>query len=95
MSDEASHGMPLVEHEVEAARDQFRQALIHSNETRKDVGDLEAAAAQFCQALRQVGMAPERMLIEAKHVIEGAIDGHNAPLAERAVLSCIQHYYRE
>lgn len=85
----------MIEHEVEAARQQFREALIHSNKTRKDIGDLEAAAAQFCQALRQMGMAPERMLVDAKQVIHGAIDGNNAPLAERAVLSCIQHYYRE
>jgi hypothetical protein len=35
------------------------------------------------------------MLIDAKQVIEEAIDGDDRPLAERAVLSCIQHYYRE
>jgi hypothetical protein len=34
------------------------------------------------------------MLRDAKRVIEDVIDGEDATMAERAVLSCIQHYYR-
>ena len=53
-----------------------------------------AAAAHFCRALRQRGVSPERMLIDAKRVIEQAIDGDDVLVAERAVESCIRHYYR-
>ena len=53
-----------------------------------------AAAAHYCRALRQKGVAPERMLIDAKRVIEQTIDGDDMMLAERAVESCIRHYYR-
>ncbi len=80
--------------DVAEARESFRRALIASFQTRRGVGDVEAAAAHFCQALRQQGAPPERTLIEAKEVIHGAIDGDDAALAEKAVLSCIQHYYR-
>ena len=83
------------EPEVRAAREQFRQALLLAHKTRDSIGDLEAAAAHFCHALRRHGISPEHMLIDAKQVIELAIDGDDRPLAERAVLSCIQHYYRE
>jgi hypothetical protein len=34
------------------------------------------------------------MLIDAKRVIEEAIDGDDVRVAERAVESCIRHYYR-
>lgn len=82
------------EEEVSKARLHFRDALIHSHQSRTSVGELEAAAAQFCQALRRSGQPPERMLIDAKQVIEEAIDGDDVAMAERAVTSCIQHYYR-
>jgi hypothetical protein len=79
---------------IGTAREEFRRALLHAHETHDSVGELESAAAHFCQALRSNGMAPERMLIEAKRVIEDAIDDHDRPVAEKAILSCIQHYYR-
>lgn len=80
--------------DVLAAREVFRSSLVRAHKARERIGDVEAAAAQFCQALRRHGHSPERMLIEAKQVIEGAIDDENRPLAEKAVTSCIQHYYR-
>lgn len=83
------------DHEVSAARERFREALRVSHKTRNSVGSLEAAAAHYCQALRRDGVSPERMLIDAKQVIEETIDGDNRALAEKAVLACIQHYYRE
>lgn len=95
MADDARSGQMQAERDVSAAREQFRQALLHSHETRTSIGDLEAAAAHFCHALRRQGISPESMLIDAKQVIEGTIDGDDRPLAEKAVLSCIQHYYRE
>jgi hypothetical protein len=76
------------------AREEFRRALLQSHERHDRVGELEAAAARFCQTLRREGQPPERMLIDAKRVIEETIDGDDAPVAERAILSCIQHYYR-
>lgn len=95
MADEGSSTRMQDETEVRAAREQFRQALLFSHKTRNSIGDLEAAAAHFCHALRRHGITPERMLIDAKQVIELTIDGDDRPLAEKAVLSCIQHYYRE
>jgi hypothetical protein len=74
--------------------ERFRQALLRSHRSRAFVGEVEAAAAQFCRALRARGVPPERMLIDAKRIIEETIDGHDAPIAERAVGSCIRHYYR-
>ncbi len=59
------------------------------------VGEVEAAAAQFCRELRRQGHPPERMLRDAKRVIHEAIDGENVAVAERAVQSCITHYYRK
>ncbi len=79
---------------IAEAREQFRDALLSAHRSRSQVGHMEAAAARFCQALRQQGQTPERMLIEAKQVIEEAIDGRDIPVAEKAVLVCIQHYYR-
>ena len=74
--------------------DLFRQALLRSHRSREFLGEVEAAAAHFCRALRQRGVAPERMLIDAKRVIEETIDGDDVMVAERAVESCIRHYYR-
>lgn len=79
--------------EAEAAQ-RFKQALLRSHQSREFLGEVEAAAAHFCRALRNQGVPPERMLVDAKRVIEEAIDGHDAPIAERAVESCIRHYYR-
>jgi hypothetical protein len=79
---------------IASARLRFRQALLESRESRSNVGEVEAAAAHFCRALRDIGHSPQSMLIDAKKVIEDAIDGENVPIAERAITSCIQHYYR-
>ena len=76
------------------AETNFRQALLRSHRTREFVGEMESAAAQFCREARRNGLPPERMLRDAKRVIEDVIDGDDATMAERAVLSCIQHYYR-
>ena len=80
---------------VGAARVQFRDALLHSLRSRSHIGEVEAAAARLCHALKRNGSTPEGALIFAKKVIDDAIDGEAKPVAERAVLSCIQHYYRE
>ena len=77
-----------------AVEETFRQALIRSHRSREFLGEVEAAAAHFCRALRQQGVSPERMLIDAKRVIDEAIDGDDVTIAERAVESCIRHYYR-
>ena len=76
------------------AEESFRQALLRSHRSREFLGEVEAAAAHYCRALRERGVAPERMLIDAKRVIEQTIDGDDVRLAERAVESCIRHYYR-
>ena len=76
------------------AEETFKQALIRSHRSREFLGEVEAAAAHFCRDLRRQGVPPERMLIDAKRVIEEAIDGDDVPVAERAVESCIRHYYR-
>ena len=76
------------------AESNFRRALLRSHRTREYVGEMESAAAQFCREARRNGHPPERMLRDAKRVIEDVIDGHDATMAERAVRSCIQHYYR-
>ena len=76
------------------AEEAFRSALLRSHHTRGFIGEMESAAAQFCREMRRQGHPPERMLRDAKRVIHDAIDGDNAPVAERAVVSCIQHYYR-
>jgi hypothetical protein len=85
---------PSASPEADAAEAQFRQALLRSHHSREFLGEVEAAAAHFCRALRQQGVPPERMLIDAKRVIDEVIDGNDAPIAERAVESCIRHYYR-
>lgn len=76
------------------AREQFRRALLQTSLAPSFVGEVEAAAAHFCRALRREGKSPENMLVDAKQVIEQTIDGQNMLVAERAVSSCIQHYYR-
>jgi hypothetical protein len=80
--------------ELHDAESSFRRALLRSHRTREFVGEMESAAAQFCREARRHGHPPERMLRDAKRVISDAIDGDDAKMAERAVLSCIQHYYR-
>jgi hypothetical protein len=79
---------------ADSAEARFRDALLRSHRSREYLGEVEAAAAHFCRALRQQGVAPERMLVDAKRVIEEAIDGDDAPVAQHAVESCIRHYYR-
>lgn len=73
--------------------DAFRSALLRSLTSRESVGELEWAAARYCRDLRHRGLPPELMLKDAKRVIEETIDGKNVAMAERAVLSCIQHYF--
>jgi hypothetical protein len=72
----------------------FRGALLRAHRSRGFIGEMESAAAQFCREMRRQGHPPERMLTDAKRVIHEVIDGDDAPVAERAVVSCIQHYYR-
>jgi hypothetical protein len=85
---------PAPEQPHAVAEENFRQALIRSHRSREFLGEVEAAAAHFCRALKNQGVPPERMLVDAKRVIEDAIDGDDVPIAERAVESCIRHYYR-
>lgn len=85
---------PAPEPQPALVEETFKQALIKSHRSREFLGEVEAAAAHFCRALRRQGVPPERMLIDAKRVIEEAIDGDDVPVAERAVESCIRHYYR-
>jgi hypothetical protein len=79
---------------TEDAEASFRTALLRSHKSRGFIGEVESAAAQFCRELRRQGYPPERTLMDAKRVIHDVIDGDDVPVAERAVLSCIQHYYR-
>jgi DNA-binding FadR family transcriptional regulator len=74
--------------------EQFHQALMRSHQNRSFIGEVESAAAQYCREMRRRGHAPERVLKDAKRVIHDAIDAEDVAVAERAVLSCIQHYYR-
>jgi hypothetical protein len=80
--------------QADSAEARFRDALLRSHRSREYLGEVEAAAAHFCRALRKQGVAPERMLVDAKRVIAEAIDGDDAPVAQHAVESCIRHYYR-
>ena len=80
---------------VARARADFHTALLESHRTRSSIGEVEAAAARFCRALRAQGETPERTLVYAKKVIEGATDGLDVAMAERAVRACIQHYFRD
>lgn len=85
---------PSADTQTALVAETFKQALIKSHRSREFLGEVEAAAAHYCRALRRQGVPPERMLIDAKRVIEEAIDGDDVPVAERAVESCIRHYYR-
>ena len=85
---------PVPEQPNAAVEENFKQALIRSHRSREFLGEVEAAAAHFCRALRRQGVPPERMLVDAKRIIEDAIDGDDVLIAERAVESCIRHYYR-
>jgi hypothetical protein len=80
---------------AQAAESSFRDALIRASRTRESIGQMESAAAQYCREMRRQGHPPEKMLRDAKRVIHETIDGDDIPVAERAVQSCIQHYYRE
>ena len=77
-----------------AAARRFREALLKSKQSRTHQAEVEAAAGKFCQALRDVGHTPQSTLINAKKVIHDAIDGDNVLLAERAITSCIEQYFR-
>jgi hypothetical protein len=88
-----SEGTTSNENELISARLAFRNALLELQETRKDVGEVEAAAARFCEVLRRTGHTPQATLIDAKRVIHETIDGESVAVAERAILSCIQRYY--
>jgi hypothetical protein len=85
---------PAPEPPTAAVEESFRQALLRSHQSREFLGEVEAAAAHYCRALRRQGVPPERMLVDAKRIIEEAIDGDDVRIAERAVESCIRHYYR-
>ena len=82
---------PQGDGQAESAEIRFREALLRSHRSGEFLGEVEAAAAHFCRALRKQGVAPERMLVDAKRVIEEAIDGDDAPVAQHAVESCIRH----
>jgi hypothetical protein len=94
MGELQGHENAGMEPDLKDAASNFRRALLRSHRTREFVGEMESAAAQFCREARRHGHPPERMLRDAKQVISEAIDGDDATMAERAVLSCIQHYYR-
>lgn len=94
MGELQGHESTGMERDLSDAAGVFRQALLRSHRTREFVGEMESAAAQFCREARRIGHPPERMLRDAKAVIAEAIDGDDATMAERAVLSCIRHYYR-
>ena len=79
---------------ADAAREGFRDALVRSHKARGNYEELDAAAARYCQVLRSQGCSPERALVNAKHVIAEAIDNDDRPVAERAVSTCIQEYFR-
>ncbi|MEP6621874.1 MAG: hypothetical protein ABJE47_21300 [bacterium] len=75
------------------ARSQFKRALMEMHTAHLSVDRVESAAAQFCECLRDAGLAPEQVVVEAKGVIEETIDGDHALAAERLVRTCIEHYY--
>lgn len=79
---------------IAEAEERFRSALARSSRNRDFIGEVESAAAQYCREMRRQGHAPERVLKDAKQVIYEVLDHHAAPIAEAAVQSCIQHYYR-
>ena len=83
--------------EIPTVESRLREALIalHKRRSADNESALDAAASDFCVALRDDGQSPERVLIAAKRIIASAIDGDDAALAERAVRSCIKHYYND
>jgi hypothetical protein len=94
MSVSGEHDERLVPASLADAENLFHTALLRSHQNREFIGEVESAAAQFCRERRRQGQAPEQVLKDAKRVIQAAINGDDAPVAERAVLSCIRHYYR-
>ena len=94
MSESQEHDGESMERRAAEAEQQFHDALLKAHRAHGFVGEMESAAAQFCRQLRLQGLPPERTLRDAKRVIERAIDGDDVRVAERAVMSCIQHYYR-
>ncbi len=81
--------------DMKRAKADFREALLAANRTRNADGQLEKAVSTFCHGAKLLGRSPERVLVDAKQVIEETIDGDNARLAERTVSICIQQYFRE
>lgn len=81
--------------DMKRAKADFREALLAANRTRNADRQLEKAVSTFCHGEKLLGRSPERVLVDAKQVIEEAIDGENARLAERTVSLCIQQYFRE
>ena len=77
-----------------AARLGFRNALVRAHETRAFLDELDEAAMEYCHVLRDHGCSPEGTLVNVKRVILEAIDDRDRMVTERAVLSCIQGYYR-
>ena len=75
MRAEQDNGEGTPEERALDAAEIFRRALLHSHRTRGFIGEMESAAAQFCREMRRQGHPPERMLRDAKRVIEEAIDG--------------------
>ncbi|HEX9484658.1 MAG TPA: hypothetical protein VF929_08750 [Gemmatimonadaceae bacterium] len=76
------------------ARMRLHRALLQSHRLRGSFDELDDAASSFCLLLKQLGYSPEQTLIDAKKVIDDALEGHDIPTAERAVLMCIQQYYK-
>ena len=81
--------------DMQRAKADFREALLAASRSRNADGQLEKAVSTFCHGAKVLGRSPERVLVDAKQVIEEAIDGDNARLAERTVSLCIQQYFRE
>jgi hypothetical protein len=79
---------------VNAARLGFREALLRSHRKHGYYDQLEVAASRYCSLLHNRGCSPERTVVLAKEVIDEAIDDHDRSVAEKAVLICIQQYYR-
>jgi hypothetical protein len=93
MSERSEEFLDSAKHAL-AAEANFRESLLRARDTRESIGQVEFAAAQFCREMRRQGLPPERMLRDAKRVIHETIDGNDSIVAERAIQSCIQHYFR-
>ena len=94
MSELRDHEGASEEQRAAEVERRFHDALIQAHRSHGYVGEMESAAAQFCRERRRQGHSPERTLRDAKRVIEQAIDGDDASVAELAVVTCIKHYYR-